>query len=264
MAVAPLAIPMLAVTNTSPSMSATGRAIACAIASTLAMPSAVSIRISMPILLVRFLYCSICVIIMSIAGSSRLWISLTGPLTPTQPLMSVVVGMPPSCRRTTIARTPGVVPYFDLSFQHASPTVLRRMRRFGGTESFLELLSSARALLPEAGARSNVIVGFPGETRADVAELERFLTEARLDAIGVFGYSDEDGTEAASYDGKLDEDVVAGVDEHLADEVERLLRAAGDEHLVRGGRQPAAPEGAPDPVADEPQAVLRPPNHEAE
>ena len=50
---------------------------------------------------------------------------------------------------------------------------------------------------PEAGARSNVIVGFPGETRADVAELERFLTEARLDAIGVFDYSDEDGTEAA-------------------------------------------------------------------
>jgi len=107
-----------------------------------------------------------------------------------------------------IATTPGVVPYFDLSFQHASETVLRRMRRFGGTESFLDLLASARALAPQAGARSNVIVGFPGETEADVDELERFLVAARLDAVGVFGYSDEDGTEAATYDGKLPDDVV--------------------------------------------------------
>ena len=96
-----------------------------------------------------------------------------------------------------IATTPGVAPYFDLSFQHASEPVLRRMRRFGSTKRFLELLASVRDFAPEAGARSNVIVGFPGETRADMAELERFLTEARLDAIGVFDYSDEDGTEAA-------------------------------------------------------------------
>ena len=96
-----------------------------------------------------------------------------------------------------------MAPYFDLSFQHSSEPVLRRMRRFGSTERFLELLGSARALDPQAGARSNVIVGFPGETRADVAELERFLTEARLDAIGVFDYSDEDGTEAAGLPGKV-------------------------------------------------------------
>jgi tRNA A37 methylthiotransferase MiaB len=57
--------------------------------------------------------------------------------------------------------------------------------------------------------RSNVIVGFPGETEADVAELERFLTEARLDAIGVFGYSDEDGTEAEGLPDKVDPDEVA-------------------------------------------------------
>ena len=102
-----------------------------------------------------------------------------------------------------IATTPGVAPYFDLSFQHASEAVLRRMRRFGSTARFLELLESIRALAPEAGARSNVIVGFPGETKADVTELERFLTEARLDAIGVFDYSDEDGTEAVDLDGKV-------------------------------------------------------------
>jgi ribosomal protein S12 methylthiotransferase RimO len=102
-----------------------------------------------------------------------------------------------------IANTPGVAAYFDLSFQHSSESVLRRMRRFGSTGRFLELLASARALAPEAGARSNFIVGFPGETREDVAELGRFLTEARLDAIGVFDYSDEDGTEAAGLPGKV-------------------------------------------------------------
>jgi ribosomal protein S12 methylthiotransferase len=103
----------------------------------------------------------------------------------------------------TLAATPGVAPYFDLSFQHASPTVLRRMRRFGSTERFLELLAAIRRHEPAAGARSNVIVGFPGETRADVAELERFLTAAGLDAIGVFAYSDEDGTEAAGFADKV-------------------------------------------------------------
>jgi tRNA A37 methylthiotransferase MiaB len=102
-----------------------------------------------------------------------------------------------------LATTPGVAPYFDLSFQHASPGVLRRMRRFGSTERFLDLLAAARAHDPAAGARSNVIVGFPGETRADVAELERFLSAARLDAIGVFAYSDEDGTEAAGFTDKV-------------------------------------------------------------
>ncbi|HCT76542.1 MAG TPA: 30S ribosomal protein S12 methylthiotransferase RimO [Micromonosporaceae bacterium] len=102
-----------------------------------------------------------------------------------------------------IATTPGVAPYFDLSFQHSAEPVLRRMRRFGSTDRFLDLLASARALAPESGARSNFIVGFPGETRADVDELVRFLSEARLDAIGVFDYSDEDGTEAAGMDRKV-------------------------------------------------------------
>lgn len=102
-----------------------------------------------------------------------------------------------------IATTPGVAAYFDLSFQHSSEQLLRRMRRFGSTDQFIALLGSARRLAPQAGARSNVIVGFPGESRADVAELERFLTEARLDAVGVFDYSDEEGTEAAGMDRKV-------------------------------------------------------------
>ncbi|MFF8373303.1 30S ribosomal protein S12 methylthiotransferase RimO [Streptomyces lydicus] len=105
--------------------------------------------------------------------------------------------------------TDKVAPYFDLSFQHSAPGVLRSMRRFGGTDSFLELLETIRTKAPQAGARSNFIVGFPGESESDLAELERFITEARLDAIGVFGYSDEDGTEAASYENKVDPDEVA-------------------------------------------------------
>ncbi|PXY33097.1 30S ribosomal protein S12 methylthiotransferase RimO [Prauserella sp. PE36] len=108
-----------------------------------------------------------------------------------------------------IATTPGVADYFDLSFQHSSEAVLRRMRRFGSTDSFLALIDQIREYTPEAGIRTNVIVGFPGETEADVAELERFLTGARLDAVGVFGYSDEDGTEAEGFDGKLDEATIA-------------------------------------------------------
>ena len=85
---------------------------------------------------------------------------------------------------TAIASTPGVAAYFDLSFQHASNPVLRRMRRFGDSESFLGLLEQARAQAPEAGARSNFIVGFPGETEQDLEVLCEFLTHARLDAIG--------------------------------------------------------------------------------
>ncbi|WP_405906353.1 MULTISPECIES: 30S ribosomal protein S12 methylthiotransferase RimO [unclassified Streptomyces] len=108
-----------------------------------------------------------------------------------------------------LTSTPNIAPYFDLSFQHSAPDVLRAMRRFGDTDRFLELLDTIRSKAPQAGVRSNFIVGFPGETEADLAELERFLTGARLDAIGVFGYSDEDGTEAATYEHKLDEDVVA-------------------------------------------------------
>jgi ribosomal protein S12 methylthiotransferase len=108
-----------------------------------------------------------------------------------------------------LAATPGVVPYYDLSFQHSAPSVLRRMRRFGGTEDFLALIGRIRAIAPQAGIRSNVIVGFPGETEAELLELEDFLTRARLDVVGVFGYSDEDGTEAEHLDGKLHPDVVA-------------------------------------------------------
>ena len=105
--------------------------------------------------------------------------------------------------------TPKTVPYFDLSFQHTSPTILRKMRRFGDNEKFLHLIHQIRVLSPEAGIRSNFIVGFPGETQEDFDELATFITEAKLDAVGVFGYSDEDNTEALNLNEKIDSDVIA-------------------------------------------------------
>ena len=116
-----------------------------------------------------------------------------------------------------LAGTPGVAPYFDLSFQHASGPVLRRMRRFGDAEAFLTLLDRIRSLAPEAGIRSNVILGFPGESEADVELLTSFLEAARLDAVGVFGYSDEDGTEAEGFEDKVP-------DEEISDRVDAVSR----------------------------------------
>ena len=112
-----------------------------------------------------------------------------------------------------------VVPYFDLSFQHSSATVLRAMRRFGDTEKFLHLISQIRALSPQAGIRSNVIVGFPGETEDDYQDLIEFVSKAGLDAIGVFGYSDEDNTEALHHENKVDPDLIR----HRVDELSTLV-----------------------------------------
>nr|WP_205708658.1 30S ribosomal protein S12 methylthiotransferase RimO [Kineococcus siccus] len=130
-----------------------------------------------------------------------------------------------------LTQTPGVVPYFDLSFQHSSPTVLRRMRRFGGTEPFLALLEQVRQRAPLAGVRSNVIVGFPGETEADVDELCSFLERARLDVTGVFPYSDEDGTEAEHLDGHLPDDVVAARADRVSRLVEELVAQRAEDRI---------------------------------
>ncbi|MFT4164400.1 MAG: 30S ribosomal protein S12 methylthiotransferase RimO [Microlunatus sp.] len=130
-----------------------------------------------------------------------------------------------------ITRTPGVVPYFDLSFQHASGPVLRRMRRFGDRESFLGLIDQVRAQVPEAGIRSNVIVGFPGETDDDVEILADFLTRARLDAIGVFGYSDEEGTEAVGLAGHLSDEEIEQRRTAIADLADELVAQRAEERI---------------------------------
>lgn len=132
---------------------------------------------------------------------------------------------------TALASTPGVARYFDLSFQHASPTVLRRMRRFGGTEPFLELLAGIRTLAPAAGVRSNFIVGFPGETAQDFEQLCGFLEAAELDAIGVFGYSAEDGTEAAGFEDEVPAEIVADRVSRLTELADRLMEQRAEERV---------------------------------
>jgi ribosomal protein S12 methylthiotransferase RimO len=131
----------------------------------------------------------------------------------------------------TMLEAPRVANYFDLSFQHASAPLLRRMRRFGGTESFLELIGSIRSGAPQAGVRSNVIVGFPGETEADVEELIAFLGSAQMDAVGVFGYSDEDGTEAVVLDGKLDESEIRARVSEVSDVVDEVMAQRADQRI---------------------------------
>ncbi|MCM3925034.1 radical SAM protein, partial [Frankia sp. AiPs1] len=143
--------------------------------------------------------------------------------------------------------TPGLAPYLDLSFQHASPAVLRRMRRFGGSEHFLDLLDRGRRLLPGLGARSNVIVGFPGETEADVDILAEFLEAADLDAVGVFGYSDEEGTEAVSLPGKIDEEEIERRRVQITDLVEQLTAARAQERV--GSRVQVLVEEVADGIA---------------
>ncbi|MBI3429874.1 MAG: 30S ribosomal protein S12 methylthiotransferase RimO [Actinobacteria bacterium] len=144
--------------------------------------------------------------------------------------------MRPSLLQAMIS-TSKVAPYFDLSFQHASGSVLRRMRRFGDSEKFLHLIAQIRALAPEAGIRSNFIVGFPGETEEDYQELVNFITRAKLDAVGIFGYSDEDSTEALNLGGKIDADLIRKRVETLstvADDLisERARQRVGEEVLV--------------------------------
>lgn len=116
-----------------------------------------------------------------------------------------------------------VVPYFDLSFQHANGDLLRRMRRFGDGEKFLHLISQIRALSPEAGIRSNFIVGFPGESDAQFIDLIEFLSQAQLDAIGVFGYSDEDKTEGMGLDNKVASEVIGERVAELSTLVDELI-----------------------------------------
>lgn len=101
------------------------------------------------------------------------------------------------------------VPYFDLSLQHVSKPLLRRMRRWGDGDRFLRRIADIRGREPDATFRSNFIVGYPGETESDHDQLLRFVEEAQLDWCGFFSYSNEEGTYAADLDGVVDEGLMA-------------------------------------------------------
>jgi ribosomal protein S12 methylthiotransferase len=129
----------------------------------------------------------------------------------------------------TMLELQSVVPYFDLSLQHAAPGLLRRMKRWGSGERFLETIDAIRAAEPDAAFRSSFIVGFPGETEADHDTLLAFLGAADLDWAGFFPFSAEDGTPAAAMDGVVAESLVHERLRECAEVQEPITNAARTE-----------------------------------
>lgn len=123
------------------------------------------------------------------------------------------------------------VPYFDLSLQHVSPPLLRRMRRWGDGTRFLDRIGEIRAAEPSAAFRSNFIVGYPGETEADHDQLLAFVDAAQLDWCGFFAYSEEAGTFAAGLDGAVPPPLVAERLAELRELQDRITEAKRDELL---------------------------------
>jgi ribosomal protein S12 methylthiotransferase len=121
------------------------------------------------------------------------------------------------------------LPYFDLSLQHASGPLLRRMRRWGDGDRFLRRIEAIRARAPEAAFRSSFIVGYPGETEDDHDVLLDFVERARLDWAGFFAYSREDGTHAAGLDGVVPDGVVSDRLAELRELQDGITAAARDE-----------------------------------
>jgi tRNA A37 methylthiotransferase MiaB len=131
---------------------------------------------------------------------------------------------------------PTVVPYFDLSLQHADRALLAKMKRWGSGDRFLSMIEGIRALEPAAAFRSSFIVGFPGETEAEHDALLEFLAAARLDWAGFFAYSREAGTPAAVMAGAASREVV-GEWLRECDEVQTPITEAGRDALVRAGTE---------------------------
>ena len=119
------------------------------------------------------------------------------------------------------------VPYFDLSLQHVSRPLLKRMRRWGDGERFLDRVASIRAAEPAAAFRSSFIVGYPGETEDDHDRLLEWLTEAQLDWVGFFPFSREAGTHASGLDGQVPPELVA----------ERLSECGQLQDAITAGRR---------------------------
>ncbi len=128
-----------------------------------------------------------------------------------------------------MAGNPLIVPYFDLSLQHAEERLLRAMARPGSGGRYLSLIDRIRSAAPGAALRSSFIVGFPGETDRDVETLAAFLEEAHLDWAGFFPYSAEEGTPAADLPGRIPGEVVG---ERL-----RYLQGIQDELTAEANRQ---------------------------
>ena len=125
------------------------------------------------------------------------------------------------------------VPYFDLSLQHVSPPLMRRMRRWGDGNRFLERIEHIRSVEPEAAFRSNFIVGYPGETEEDHDALLDFVAAADLDWCGFFTYSEEEGTYATTLDGAVDPALAAERLRELGEMQDRITAARRDALIGR-------------------------------
>jgi MiaB/RimO family radical SAM methylthiotransferase len=159
---------------------------------------------------------------------------------------------------STMLELSSVVPYFDLSLQHAAPGLLRGMKRWGSGERFSEIIAGIRAQQPDAAFRSSFIVGFPGETESDHETLLGFLDDVRLDWAGFFAFSREDGTAAASMTGgiadslmherlrecsEVQEPITAAARAALVGrEIEVLVDGHDDDHVMVGRTHREAPE----------------------
>ncbi len=104
-----------------------------------------------------------------------------------------------------IARHDNIAKYLDVPLQHASANVLRRMKRGGSADRFLQIIDKARSIVPGLVLRTSFIVGFPGETEQDFDELCSFVQAAQLDWLGVFSYSDEEGAQAFTHEAQSPE-----------------------------------------------------------
>lgn len=134
---------------------------------------------------------------------------------------------------STMLELDTVVPYFDLSLQHVSARLLRRMKRWGNGERFVKMIEGIRTARPDATFRSSFIVGFPGETEQDHDELAAFLATIGLDWAGFFAFSREDGTAAADLDGMIGESLVAERLRECTEIQDAVTRDARDELVGR-------------------------------
>ena len=134
------------------------------------------------------------------------------------------------------------VPYFDLSLQHVSRPLVRRMRRWGDGDKYLERIHTIREREPDAAFRSNFIVGYPGETEADHDALLRFVEEAQLDWCGFFSYSEEEGTYSADLDGHVPEALMR----------DRLAELRGMQDDITAARRDALVGSTVSVLVDEP------------
>ena len=147
------------------------------------------------------------------------------------------------------------VPYFDLSLQHVSRPLLRRMRRWGDGERFRSTISSIRAEEPAATFRSNFIVGYPGETEEDHDRLLAFVEEVQLDWCGFFAFSEEEGTLAATQDGTVPPELVAERLRELGELQDRITADRRADLSGPGSRSWSTSRGSAGPTARRPKST---------